>query len=117
MERRQKTGADAGVTLSAIPPSPIVSVLGTPLAQRTEAKAQHAQTNRAANASRELAAIDQAMDTVVENTDADSRVHPDGGGQGGTGRFRDESGAPPGDESTPPAEDAANASSGLDVTA
>lgn len=92
-------------------------MLGTPLAQRTEAKAHHAQTNRAANASRELAAIDQAMDTVVENTDADSRVHPDGGGQGGTGRSRDDSGAPPGDDTNPPADPSGDATSGLDVTA
>jgi len=71
--------------MTSIPPL-VSSVLQTPAAQGQQSRVQDTDENRRAAASRELAALDQHQTTEVENTDADSRVHADSGGQGSRGR-------------------------------
>src|SRR5262245_62008049 len=76
--------------MSAIPPSPLVaSVLQSDAAQRRQVAERTAEESRPAAISRELTAVDKAVEVEIEATDADTRVHTDAGGQGSYGRHDD----------------------------
>lgn len=90
--------------MNPVPPAVISSVLQSSLAQRQQSRTRSVEADSDAGAARELAVRDAQTDESVENTDADARVHADGGGQGGAGRSHDES--PAGHEH---ADDAASA--------
>jgi hypothetical protein len=87
--------------VSAIPPSVIGSVLGSPAAQVEQARPTDAAKNIQTDAARKLAG--GAADILeVEATDADTQVHTDSGGAGSQGRFdappEEETPQPPGDQ-------------------
>jgi hypothetical protein len=81
------------VTVSAIPPSVIGSVLGSPAAQIEQTRSSDASKNVQADAARKLAG-GTADILEVEATDADTQVHTDSGGAGSQGRLD----APPEEE-------------------
>ena len=85
--------------MSAIPPSVIGSVLGSPAAQAEQTRPTDATKNGQADAARKLAG--GAADILeVEATDADTQVHTDSGGAGSQGRHD----APPEEEAQQPPE-------------
>lgn len=80
--------------MSAInPPGVIAGALQAGGVQRQTAAEQSSEESRQAQFSRELRAADQAVEVEIEATDADTRVHADAGGQGGSGRQGSEEGA------------------------
>lgn len=86
--------------MSAIPPSPIASVLQSGTAQVEAARESDATKNADAQRARGLTSGPDAI-LEVEGTDTeDTEVHTDSGGLGGQGRY---DAAP---ESEPPAEEA-----------
>ena len=86
--------------MSAIPPSVIGSVIGSPAAQTEQTRPTDAAKNVHADAARALAG--GAADILeIEATDADTQVHTDSGGAGSQGRQD----APPEEEAAPPAAD------------
>jgi hypothetical protein len=87
--------------VSAIPPSPIASVLQSGPAQAEQAREADAARNATADRSRGVGAGPDAI-LEVESTDADTQVHTDSGGLGSQGR--DDSA--PDDEPATPADDA-----------
>lgn len=73
--------------MSSVPGgSAIHSVLQSGPMQRVTQTARSAEETRRADVSRELSGIPDAVDVEIEATDADTRVHSDAGGQGGSGR-------------------------------
>ena len=92
--------------MSAIPPSVIGSVIGSPGAQTEQSRPADAAKNAQADASRK--ATGGFADILeVEATDADTQVHTDSGGSGSQGR-----------QDSPPEEEAQQApadQSGLSV--
>ena len=96
-------------------PSPIIgSVLQSTTAQRNQSGIQDSDSNRRATAARELAQLEQQQLDAIEDTDNDTRVHADSGGQGSRGRSFDEK--PPAPDADPP-DDASEEPPRLDVTA
>ncbi len=86
-------------------------------AQQQQARIQDSEANRESNAARELSALDRQSDTEVENTDADSRVHADAGGQGGMGRGDEEPHAATDENPNQQDSDSTDGAAGLDITA
>ena len=84
--------------MSAIPPSPIASVLQSGPAQAEQSRETDAARNATTDRSRGAVAGPDAI-LEVESTDADTQDHTDSGGLGGQGRHDS---AP--EESTVPAE-------------
>lgn len=87
--------------MSAVPPPHLIgSVLQSEAMQRRTSQDAAAEDARRAAISRELTAVDKAVEVEIEATDADTRVHTDAGGQGGygwTGDDGDQGAAPPAD--------------------
>ncbi|RIK63994.1 MAG: hypothetical protein DCC65_15065 [Planctomycetota bacterium] len=80
--------------MSAIPPSPIASVLQSPAAQAEAARESDAARNADAQRARGLTSGPDAI-LEVEGTDTDdTQVHTDSGGLGSQGRYD----APPDEE-------------------
>ncbi|HKQ46532.1 MAG TPA: hypothetical protein VJZ71_00505 [Phycisphaerae bacterium] len=71
--------------MSAIPPSPIASVLQSGPAQAEQARDTDAARNATTDRSRGVGAGPDAI-LEVESTDADTQVHTDSGGLGSQGR-------------------------------
>lgn len=88
--------------MSAVPPPHLIgSVLQSEAMQRRTSQDAATEGARRAAISRELTAVDKAVEVEIEATDADTRVHTDAGGQGGygwTGDDGDQGAAPPADE-------------------
>jgi hypothetical protein len=85
--------------MSAIPPSVIGSVIGSPAAQTEQTRPVDAARNVQADAARALTG--GATDVLeIEATDADTQVHTDSGGAGSQGRYD----TPPEEEAQPPME-------------
>ena len=103
--------------MSSIPPPTIFSVLQSTTTQRTQSRVQDGDANRRADAARDGATRAEHQADAVESSDADSRVHAEGGGQGGQGRSFDASDEEPTD--APPTEttDEYTPTGRLDLTA
>ena len=71
--------------MSAIPPSPIASVLQSGPAQAEQTRETDAARNATTDRSRGVGAGPDAI-LEVESTDADTQVHTDSGGLGSQGR-------------------------------
>lgn len=92
--------------MSAVPPPHLIgSVLQSEAMQRRTSQDAATEEARRAAISRELTAVDKAVEVEIEATDADTRVHTDAGGQGGYGWSGDEGeqgATPPADEAVGP---------------
>ncbi len=86
--------------MSAIPPSPIASVLQSGPAQTEQAREKDAARNATVDRSRQIGAGPDAI-LEVESTDADTQVHTDSGGMGSQGRQD----TPPEEETPAPPDD------------
>jgi hypothetical protein len=102
--------------MSAIPPSGIVSVLGTSGAQRHQTHVDDAARNERAEASRQLAGQGDVI-LEVEGTDADTQVHAESEGSGASGRQGRDDESPPADEATHEDDDGGAQAGRLDITA
>jgi hypothetical protein len=87
--------------MSAIPPSPIASILQSGPAQTEQTRETDAARNATADRSRQVGAGPDAI-LEVESTDSDTQVHTDSGGMGSQGRQD----SPPDDEPPAPLDDA-----------
>lgn len=72
--------------MSAIPPSPIASILQSGPAQTEQSRETDAARNASTDRSRRIGAGPDAI-LEVESTDADTQVHTDSGGMGSQGRY------------------------------
>jgi len=72
--------------MSALPPDIVSSVLQGALQHRQAGVNRAVGDRRQAEDNLAIARAAEQRENQVENTDADSRVHPDGGGTGSQGR-------------------------------
>ena len=73
--------------MSSIPPHAIGSVLQSGVAQQVQSAARDTEENRRTDASRELTGKGGSEDVLeIEETDAQTKIDAEGGGQGGQGR-------------------------------
>jgi hypothetical protein len=86
--------------MSAIPPSPIASILQSGPAQTEQTRETDASRNATADRSRQVGAGPDAI-LEVESTDSNTQVHTDSGGMGSQGRQD----SPPEEEKTAAAAD------------
>ena len=73
--------------MSAIPPHAVGSVLQSGMAQQVQSAARDSEENLRGDASRELTGKGGSEDVIeIEETDSQTKVDAEGGGQGSQGR-------------------------------